>query len=137
MKKHGFTLIELFLVILIVSILAAIAVPRYSISMGQAKWSEANASAGSIRLAVRAYVSDVGDTEAQSLVGARLDNTTIQQTLGFGPSDLEATYFSPGDYTITEIDSTGTAEIVVTGGSKSGSPTGSFKLELDGDWVRQ
>lgn len=137
MKKHGFTLIELFIVILIVSILAAIAVPRYSRSMGRAKWSEANASAGSIRLAVRAYVSDVGAIEAQALVGTKLDNTTTQQALGFGPSDLDATYFSPGDYTITEIDSTGTAEIVVTGGSKSRSPIGSYKLELDGDWIKQ
>ena len=137
MKEHGFTLIELLVVILIVSILAAVAVPRHSRSMGQAKWSEANASAGSIRMAVRAYVSDVGDAEAQALVGTRLDNTDTQQALGFGPSDFDATYFSAGDYTITAIDSTGTAETVVTGGSKLASPRGSYKLELDGDWVRQ
>ena len=137
MKKLGFTLIELLVVILIVSILAAVAVPRYSRSMGRAKWSEANASAGSIRIAVRAYTSDAGVIEAQALVGTRLDNTDTQQTLGFGPADLDATYFSPGDYTITAIDSTGTAEIVVTGGSKLASPRGSYKLELDGDWVIQ
>lgn len=137
MKKHGFTLIELIVVILIVSILAAVAVPRYVGAIERAKWSEANASAGSIRVAVRAYTTDVGVTEAQTLVGSRLDNATTQSALGYGPMDLEATYFSPGDYTITAIDATGTAEIIATGGSKPRAPFGSYKLELGGDWVRQ
>lgn len=137
MNKHGFTLIELMVVILIVAILAVAAVPRYVGAMERARWSEANASAGTIRVAVRAYTTNVGFAQAQALVGSRLDNTTTQNVLGFAPNDLEATYFSPGDYTIMAIDGTGAAEILVTGGSKSGSPSGSYKIELDGDWVKQ
>jgi len=54
-KKAGFTLIELMIVIIIVGILAAIAVPIYSGFVKRARSSEAKATVGGIRTAQLVY----------------------------------------------------------------------------------
>jgi prepilin-type N-terminal cleavage/methylation domain-containing protein len=137
MKKKGFTLVELIVVIAIVGILAAAIAPGYVRAIDKAKWSEANASAGSIRSAVLAYAAETSIADAQTLVGSNLGDASTQTTLGFGPFDLSGTYFSPGDYTIAAVNSAGIAAITVAGGSKSESPSGTYKLEIDGGWVKQ
>ncbi|MDD5436637.1 MAG: prepilin-type N-terminal cleavage/methylation domain-containing protein [Candidatus Omnitrophica bacterium] len=55
MHKKGFSLIELIVVVLIVSILAAIAVPMYQGFVRRAQRSEAYAALGTIRTSERAY----------------------------------------------------------------------------------
>jgi len=54
-KKGGFTLVELMVVIIIVGILAAAAVPIYSAFVKKARVSEAKASIGTIRAAEEVY----------------------------------------------------------------------------------
>ncbi len=61
-SRKGFTLIELMVVILIVGILAAVAVPIMRGRIDSAKWSEGNASAGAIRTSIRAYIAEKGPT---------------------------------------------------------------------------
>jgi prepilin-type N-terminal cleavage/methylation domain-containing protein len=133
--KKGFTLVELMAVIMIVSILAAVAVSIMRGRVDSAKWSEASAAAGTIRTAVSGYVALYDISKAKSdLVNGGLDNPTIQSALGFITSDLTGTYFVPSDYTIVDIDSYGRATIEVNG-SRENAPEGTKTLDTDGNWL--
>ncbi len=138
-SNKGFTLVELMVVILIVGILAAVAIPLMQGRIDKAKWSEANAAAGTIRTSIRAYAAETSiATAATNLVGETCDDSTVQGYLGFGSNDLTGTYFSAADYTVTSVNATtGIASITVAGGRNANSPTGSYLLEEDGDWVKQ
>jgi type IV pilus assembly protein PilA len=136
-KMRGFTLVELMVVILIVGILAAVTLPLMQGHIDRAKWSEACATAGAIRRAVRTYTVETNVVAAQGLAGSDLADATTQAALGFVPIDLEGVHFSAGDYTIAEVDGTGVASITATGGSKPTSPIGTYMLELGGRWTRQ
>jgi len=130
--KSAFTMIELTLVIIIIGILASVAVPILRGRLDSAKWSEANAAAGTIRTAVSTYVSlkDL-DQARMDLVGRSLGDETTRALLGFKAGDLTGTYFAPGDYTITAIDARGLAEITVAG-SQNNAPQGTKTLRLTG-----
>ena len=89
-KKRGFTLIELMVVILIVSILAAVAVPIMRGRIDAAKWTEGKAMAGTLGTALRAYYAEKGD--------AGVDSPALD-VLGFSTGDFTGTYFAETDYT--------------------------------------
>lgn len=128
MKTKGFTLIELMVVVLIVGILAAASIPLMRGRIDSAKWAEANATAGTIKSAVRVYFAENG----AGITGA-LSVAATQTALGFTAADLTGTYFVPGDYNITSVDANGNAAVRVTG-SQSNAPSGSKTLAADGSW---
>ena len=87
-SKKGLTLIELMIVIIIVGILAAVAIPIMQGRIDSAKWSEGRAIMGIIARALRTHVAEHGNnfTPVPTLV-----------QLGFEPGDLDGTYFSGGE----------------------------------------
>ncbi|MFH1716187.1 MAG: prepilin-type N-terminal cleavage/methylation domain-containing protein [Planctomycetota bacterium] len=87
-SRKGFTLIEVMIVIIIVGILAAVAIPMMQGRIDSAKWSEGKAIMGAIARALRAHVAEKG-------IGFSAVPTLEQ--LGFGPGDLNCTYFSGGE----------------------------------------
>jgi prepilin-type N-terminal cleavage/methylation domain-containing protein len=128
LKPNGFTLIELMVVILIVGVLAAVAVPLMRGKIDRSKWSEANATAGSIRTAAKVYFIETGDT-----VTGNLSDAAVLQALNMQSADLTGTYFVPSDYEIDSVSADGIAAITVTG-SQSNAPSGSMRLAADGTW---
>ena len=92
-RLRAMTLIELMVVIIIVAILAAVALPIMWGRIDSAKWSEGRAMAGTIKTAIKAWYTGRG-------VGAPEPSYT---DLGFRPGDLDGKYFkySTGSFTWT------------------------------------
>ena len=87
-KRGGFTLIELMVVIFIVGILSAVAVPLMRGRIDAAKWSEGKSIMGTIATSLRAHVAEEGS--AFSPVPRLVE-------LGFAANDLDGTYFKGGE----------------------------------------
>ena len=134
--NKGFTLVELMVVILIVGILAAIAIPLMQVRIDRSKWSEACSAAGTIRTSIRSYAAETSVATAQGLVGNDLSDAATETALGFIPTDLEGTYFTAVDYTIIAVNGDGLATITAAGGSKADSPIGTYVLQADGKWIK-
>ena len=130
--RRAFSLVELMVVILIVSILTAVTISILRGRVDAAKWSEANASASSIRLAIRAYIAEKGENFDFTALVDTLDN--CGQTLGFAPTALNGSYFNQLDYAILAVDGVaGTCVIEVTSTHPQGPP-GTGTLAANGRW---
>ena len=130
MNRKGFTLIELMVVIFIVGILAAVAIPIMRGRIDAAKWLEGKSAMGSIRTAARSLIAEKGN----SYTYAGHNNLTTD--LGFAAGDLDGKYFTTACYAIAFTDVAGSSPTYVitctaassTSTDKPASPT---KVTLD------
>ncbi len=129
-ERRGFTLIELMVVILIVGILAAVAVPILRGKIDSAKWSEGAATAGAIKSAVRAYFAE-NPVAAAALAGVTLSDATAAP-LGFRAGDLTGQYFTVVNFQVFTVSTSGIA--VITVNNTGTGLTGSGVLNASG-WV--
>ena len=81
MKKvqQGFTLIELMIVVAIIGILAAVAIPAYSDYTKKAKFTEVIQATQAVKTAVELCAADVGST---TIVGCVAGSNGVPATLG-------------------------------------------------------
>ena len=127
--RSGFTLVELMVVIMVVAILAAVAVPILRGKNEASKWSEAAATAGTIRSVVRAAFA-----EDPATVGAWTNQavTGVMSDLGFMAGDFTGRYFDDSHFTIASVDANGNATITVTAPA---GLTGTGQLDSANGWI--
>jgi len=126
MKSNGaFTMGELMVVVLIVGILAAVAVPLMSGRIDSSKWSEGKAAMGTIACALRAYAAEKGT----------FTNRPSLSTIGITDNDLDGSYFSHEAYGIVSASAVnGQVSFVITctaaDSTRSGKPTNPAMMTL-------
>jgi type IV pilus assembly protein PilA len=103
-EEKGFTLVELLVVILIIGILAAIAIPSFLNQRDKASDASAKSAARTAQTAIETYATDNNGSYA----GAdATDLRNIEPTLNDDPADtLDVTGVSPTEYTVS-VDGTG------------------------------
>ncbi len=134
LRKKGFTLIELMVVILIVSILAAVAIPIMRGRIDAAKWPEGRAMAGKVATALRTFAAEEGEDAA--LMGTAFNSWNAD--LGFAEGELTGTYFRDADFTISDFVYGPPLEFTITVGTSADDapsrPDG-YTLDHNGDWT--
>lgn len=118
-NQGGFTLVELMIVVIIVGILAAVAIPMYQGATERAKASEAVAALGTIRGAMRVYYAEHGTyVNANFTDGAQVTNGSV---LDVSDTDLLGRYFSSECYTFDGVP-TAAAYSIECNGANSTAP---------------
>jgi prepilin-type N-terminal cleavage/methylation domain-containing protein len=124
--QRGFTLVELLIVMVVIGILAAVAIPMYQLVPQRSRATEADAGLGAVRSALRVYYAEHGTYVSPSFVsGAQV---TAGGLLSVTDSDLAGRYFSTECYTFDGAP-TVNAYTIKCDGANSTAP---YASEADG-----
>jgi type IV pilus assembly protein PilA len=99
--QAGFTLIELMIVVAIIGILAAIALPAYSKYMDKAKFSEVIIATSAAKTAVEICYQDLGPAAAALAGGCDAGNNGVPANAGASGYVASVTTVAPGVITAT------------------------------------
>lgn len=135
-KQKGFTLVELMIVIFIVGIMAAMAMPIMQGRIDAAKWSEGRVGASTIRSAARAFCSEGGSSWNGVWANVTFADLGLNTVEGTGGDDLDGKFFTNESYAFA-FTAYNTYTITVTAASSLNpdKPTSPSVVSLDQDGI--
>jgi len=97
-NNHGFSLLELMVVIVIIAVLAAVAIPIYGANIKKARQAEADAALGTIRTQLRIFYAEYAEYPDGT------EDTVIDAAWShFKEGELNGSYFSDESYSYTNL----------------------------------
>jgi len=138
--ESGFTLVELLVVMLILGLLAAIAIPAFFNQRNKAKDASAKEAARTAETSMETFATDNGGAYTNATVAALQGIESTLNGANLGVSNLAAK-----TYTVTVTSSTGntfsitrnangTTVLSCTPASTDGCPAATAATNPDGDW---
>jgi type IV pilus assembly protein PilE len=116
-SEKGFTLIELMIVVIVIGVLAAVAIPMYSIVPGRSKSTESVAALGLVRTSMRVYYAEHGTYENAAFTDG--ERVTVGGILAVKDEDLAGRYFSTECYTFDGAPAAATFRIRCEGAAST------------------
>ncbi|HZJ28835.1 MAG TPA: prepilin-type N-terminal cleavage/methylation domain-containing protein [Solirubrobacterales bacterium] len=105
-EESGFTLVELLVVMLILGLLAAIAIPAFFNQRDKANDSDAKATVRTAQTAMETFATDSDGSYAGAVVA---DLVAIEPTLSEAGADLTVAGVTADSYSVVVLSSTGTS----------------------------
>ncbi len=137
-NKKGFTLIELMIVVAIIGILAAIAIPMYNANVNKAKLQEATDTLGAIKDEVANFSSDQGGPPGSLAEPGILTTLGVQVPESVGQAGAGGRKWIYATVDNTNLGANdGTYVVRATGGAAAdiGSVLANEVVRVTGTWV--
>lgn len=140
MKRSGFTLIEILIVVIILGILAAIVIPQFTNASEDAKQSSVASTVQSVRSQLELYKLNHGDAYPDITANwVTLTNTSVYNSVTYGPYMQSAPVnpFSDTPAHATQVAANTTTAGVGWAQVATNGSTKFFGLGKGGTWIGQ